>query len=41
MQARGFRGEVFLVEDLAMTRVDWMAFAAFAAVAAVAIWAGR
>jgi cobalt ECF transporter T component CbiQ len=41
MQARGFRGEVFLVEDLAMTRADWMALTAFAAVSAAAIWAGR
>jgi cobalt/nickel transport system permease protein len=41
MQARGFRGEVLLVEDLAMTPADWLALAAFAAVAAFAIWAGR
>lgn len=41
MQARGFRGEVYLVEDLAMTRADWMALAAFAAVSVAAIWAGR
>ena len=41
MQARGFRGEVYLVEDFAMTRADWMALAAFAAVSATAIWAGR
>ena len=41
MEARGFRGEVYLVEDLAMTRADWIALAAFAAVSAAAIWAGR
>jgi cobalt/nickel transport system permease protein len=41
MQARGFRGEVYLLDDFAMTRADWLALGAFAAVAAVAVWAGR
>ncbi len=41
MQARGFRGEVYLAEEFAMTRADWMALAAFAAVSAAAIWTGR
>lgn len=41
MQARGFRGEVYLVEDCAMRRADWMALAALVAVSAAAIWAGR
>ncbi len=41
MQARGFRGEVYLAEEIAMTRADWMALAAFAAVSAAATWAGR
>ena len=41
MQARGFRGEVYLAEDFSMTRADWMALAAFAAVSAAAMWAGR
>lgn len=41
MQARGFRGEVHLLDDFAMTSLDWVALAAFAALAAAAIWAGR
>jgi cobalt ECF transporter T component CbiQ len=41
MQARGFRGEVYLLDDFAMTRADWLALASFAAVSAVAVWAGR
>ncbi len=41
MQARGFRGEVYLLDDFAMARADWLALGAFAAVSAAAIWAGR
>jgi cobalt ECF transporter T component CbiQ len=41
MQARGFRGEVFLLEDFQMRRQDWFAVAAFAVAAAVSLWAGR
>jgi cobalt ECF transporter T component CbiQ len=41
MQARGFRGEVYLLDDFAMRRRDWMALAGFLALAAVAAWAGR
>lgn len=41
MQARGFRGEVFLLQDFQMRKLDWLASAAFAAAAAVSIWAGR
>lgn len=41
MQARGFRGEISLLDDPAMARTDWAALAAFAAVAAAAIWMGR
>jgi cobalt/nickel transport system permease protein len=41
MQARGFRGEVYLLDDFAMRRADWLAAAAFATVATVAVWAGR
>ncbi len=41
MQARGFRGEVHLLDDFAMTRADWVALAACAAVSVAAIWAGR
>ena len=41
MQARGFRGEVYLLDDFAMRRMDWMALACFLALAAAAAWAGR
>jgi cobalt/nickel transport system permease protein len=41
MQARGFRGEVFLLEDLEMRRLDWIASGAFAILVSVTIWAGR
>jgi cobalt ECF transporter T component CbiQ len=41
MQARGFRGEVYLLDDFAMGRADWLAVAAFAAVTTAAVWAGR
>ncbi len=41
MQARGFRGEVHLLDDFAMTRLDWLALAGFAALAAAGAWAGR
>ncbi len=41
MQARGFRGEVHLLDDFAMKRLDWLALSGFAALAAAAVWAGR
>jgi cobalt ECF transporter T component CbiQ len=41
MQARGFRGEVCLLDDFRMQRLDWMAATAFAALTAAAVWAGR
>jgi cobalt/nickel transport system permease protein len=41
MQARGYRGEVYVLDDFAMGRTDWVALASFAAVTAVAVWAGR
>jgi cobalt ECF transporter T component CbiQ len=41
MQARGFRGEVHLLDDFAMKRLDWLALAGFAALAAAGVWAGR
>jgi cobalt/nickel transport system permease protein len=41
MQARGFRGEVYVLDDFVMARADWLALAAAAAVAVVAVWAGR
>lgn len=41
MQARGFRGEVRVVDEFAMRRRDWLALGAFTVVAAVAAWMGR
>jgi cobalt/nickel transport system permease protein len=41
MQARGFRGEVYLLDDFQMKRLDWMAATAFMALTAAAVWAGR
>lgn len=41
MQARGFRGEVRIVDDFVMTKRDWFALAAFTAAAALAAWVGR
>jgi cobalt/nickel transport system permease protein len=41
MQSRGFRGEVYLLEDFQMKRLDWMAATAFCTLTAAAIWAGR
>ena len=41
MQARGFRGEVYVLDDFRMTRRDYTALALFAALSAAAIWAGR
>ncbi len=41
MQARGFRGDVYLLDDFHMQARDWMALGGFAALTAAAIWAGR
>ncbi|MGA2182940.1 MAG: cobalt ECF transporter T component CbiQ [Bryobacteraceae bacterium] len=41
MQARGFRGEVYILDEFRMTRLDWTALLAFAALTAAAVWAGR
>jgi len=41
MQARGFRGEVYLLDDFQMRPLDWFALGAFATVAAVSILLGR
>jgi len=41
MQARGFRGEVCLLDDFRMRTADWCALGIFAVAAAAAIWAGR
>jgi cobalt/nickel transport system permease protein len=41
MQSRGFRGEVYLLDDFQMTGLDWLAAIAFTALTAAAVWAGR
>jgi len=41
MQSRGFRGEVYVLDEFQMTLPDWAALAAFATLAAAAVWAGR
>jgi cobalt/nickel transport system permease protein len=41
MQSRGFRGEVYVLDDFRMRAADWVALAAFAAMAVSAAWAGR
>jgi cobalt ECF transporter T component CbiQ len=41
MQSRGFRGEVYLLDDFQMRQLDWCASAAFAASAALSIFLGR
>jgi cobalt ECF transporter T component CbiQ len=41
MQARGFRGEVHVLDERRMHARDWLALAAFATVAAAAAWTGR
>ncbi len=41
MQARGFRGEVYVLDDFHMRNRDWAALALFAALFAAAVWAGR
>jgi cobalt ECF transporter T component CbiQ len=38
MAARGYRGEVRLIDDFHATPVDWLALAGFAAVASAALW---
>lgn len=41
MQARGFRGEVYILDEFRMASRDWTALALFGAASATAIWAGR
>ena len=41
MQSRGFRGEVYLLDEFQMKPRDWLAAVGFAALAIAAIWAGR
>jgi cobalt ECF transporter T component CbiQ len=41
MLSRGFRGEVYVLDEFEMRSSDWIALAAFAALTALAVWAGR
>lgn len=41
MQSRGFRGEVYTLDEFVMRLRDWVALAGFALVAALAFWLGR
>ena len=41
MQARGFRGEIYVLDDFRMRSRDWTACVLFAALSLAAIWAGR
>ena len=41
MQSRGFRGEVYTLDEFAMKRRDWFALGLFAVAAIVAFWLGR
>ena len=41
MQSRGFRGEVYTLDEFAMRQRDWLALAAFMLTAMVAFWLGR
>lgn len=41
MLARGFRGEIWILDEFIMRPRDWAALAAFAALAAGAVWLGR
>ena len=41
MLARGYRGEVFVLDNFSMARTDWVALASFAVAATAAVWAGR
>jgi cobalt ECF transporter T component CbiQ len=41
MQSRGFRGEVYMLDEFEMRAVDWTWLFFFLAVAATVIWAGR
>ncbi len=41
MQARGFRGDVHLLDNPTMRSKDWLGLAAFASIASIAMWLGR
>jgi energy-coupling factor transporter transmembrane protein EcfT len=41
MQARGFRGEVYILDDFRMQTLDWAAAIGFASLTATLVWVGR
>jgi cobalt ECF transporter T component CbiQ len=41
MQSRGFRGEIYMLDDFKMQRRDWFALAGFLFIAFLAFWFGR
>lgn len=41
MQSRGFRGEVYMLDDFEMRQVDWLWILLFFTVASAAVWMGR
>lgn len=41
MQSRGFRGEVYLLDDFEMRGADWCWLILFFSIATVAVWVGR
>ena len=41
MRSRGFRGEVYILDEFQTCWVDWVMLPFFAAIAALAFWFGR
>jgi len=41
MQSRGFRGEVYVMQDFRARMADWYWLTSFAALAAAGLWWGR
>ena len=41
MQSRGFRGEVYMLDEFAMRTVDWYWLLFFFTISAAVIWVGR
>jgi energy-coupling factor transporter transmembrane protein EcfT len=41
MQSRGFRGEVYIMQDFRATVADWYWLAGFSCLAAAGMWYGR
>jgi cobalt/nickel transport system permease protein len=40
MQSRGFRGEIYVLEEFEMSAKDWLGLASFLALGAGALWMG-